>query len=37
MLQWLLLVGVGVCIILGFISFVSIYNKNGYQLVLPFR
>jgi len=37
MLQWLLLAGVAICIILGFISFVSIHNKNRYQLVLPFR
>lgn len=34
-LQWLLLAGVVICIVLGFISIMTIYNKNGYQLVLP--
>lgn len=37
MLQWLLLVGVVICVILGFISIISIYNKKRYQLVLPIR
>ncbi|XP_071570605.1 vascular endothelial growth factor receptor 3 [Temnothorax nylanderi] len=36
-IMWLLLAGVAICVVLGFISIVSIYNKNGYQLVSPTR
>ncbi|XP_024887703.1 tyrosine-protein kinase Mer-like isoform X2 [Temnothorax curvispinosus] len=35
--MWLLLAGVAICVVVGFISIVSIYNKNGYQLVVPTR
>ncbi|XP_018315418.1 vascular endothelial growth factor receptor 3 isoform X1 [Mycetomoellerius zeteki] len=35
--MWLLLAGIVICVILGFISIISIHNKNGYQLVFPFR
>ncbi|XP_029659980.1 vascular endothelial growth factor receptor 3-like [Formica exsecta] len=34
---WLLLAGVTMCVILGFISIVSIRNKTEYQLEWPFR
>ncbi|CAL1681076.1 unnamed protein product [Lasius platythorax] len=34
---WLLLVGVAICVILGFISIVSIHNKTRHQLIWPFR
>lgn len=37
MLQWLLLAGVAMCVILGFISIVSVRNKTEYQLEWPFR
>lgn len=37
MLQWLLLAGITICIILGFISVASIHNKTGYQFMWPFR
>ncbi|KAG5334573.1 FES kinase, partial [Acromyrmex charruanus] len=35
--MWLLLAGIVICVILGFISIISIHNKNGYQLVFPFK
>ncbi|KYN19295.1 Fibroblast growth factor receptor [Trachymyrmex cornetzi] len=35
--KWLLLAGIIICVILGFISIISIHNKNGYQLVFPFK
>ncbi|EGI68910.1 Fibroblast growth factor receptor [Acromyrmex echinatior] len=35
--KWLLLAGIVICVILGFISIISIHNKNGYQLVFPFK
>ncbi|KYM94722.1 PREDICTED: fibroblast growth factor receptor 1-like [Cyphomyrmex costatus] len=35
--KWLLLAGIVICVILGFISIKSIYNKNEYQLVFPFK
>ncbi|GAB1862189.1 Vascular endothelial growth factor receptor 3-like isoform X1 [Camponotus japonicus] len=34
---WLLLAGITICIILGFISVASIHNKTGYQFIWPFR
>lgn len=37
MLQWLLLAGITICIVLGFIKIMSIHNKTGYKFILPFR
>ncbi|XP_025993856.2 fibroblast growth factor receptor 3 isoform X2 [Solenopsis invicta] len=35
--MWILFTGVAICVILAFICIMSIYNKNGYQLVLPVK